>query len=56
MSRLHLCLDVAKYVPGKLDADSKLVARCKDLLAEHEIYIRTHFDDLPEIKDWIWTD
>ena len=56
MSRLHLCLDVAKYVPGKLAPGHKLVARCQELLAEHETYIREHFDDLPEIKDWVWTD
>jgi xylulose-5-phosphate/fructose-6-phosphate phosphoketolase len=56
MSRLHLCLDVLRYVPGALTANGALVAYCNDLLAEHGSYIREHFDDLPEIRDWVWSD
>jgi len=56
MSRLHLCLDVLRYVPGMLVEGADLVAHCTGLLAEHDIYIRAHFDDLPEIKDWVWSE
>ena len=56
MSRLHLCLDVPRYVPDLLRTSGDLVQRCNALLAEHELYIREHFDDLPEIKDWAWSD
>lgn len=52
MSRLHLCLDVAQYVPKA----RHLVPRCEALLAEHAAYIRAHFDDMPAIKDWAWSD
>jgi xylulose-5-phosphate/fructose-6-phosphate phosphoketolase len=56
MSRLHLCLDVMRYVPHSLAANDELVAHCKRLLVEHEAYIREYFDDLPEIRDWAWSD
>jgi xylulose-5-phosphate/fructose-6-phosphate phosphoketolase len=56
ISRLHLCLDVARYVPEMLRSSGTLVERCTTLLSEHERYIREHFDDLPEIKDWVWSD
>jgi xylulose-5-phosphate/fructose-6-phosphate phosphoketolase len=54
MSRLHLCLDVLRYVPDMLQVGGKLLDRCNALLAEHEIYIREHFDDMPVVKDWVW--
>jgi hypothetical protein len=25
------------------------------MLEAHERYIREHFDDLPEIKNWVWS-
>ena len=56
MSRLHLCLDVPRYVTGVIPDSGPLIDRCKGLLEEHHKYIREHFDDLPEIKDWVWTD
>ncbi|PZM10987.1 phosphoketolase [Rhizobium tubonense] len=56
MSRLHLCLDVLRYVPGMLVKHGRLVAGCTELLEEHDRYIREHFDDLPEIKDWAWSE
>lgn len=56
MSRLHLCLDVMRYVPRLPAANDELVAHCKGLLVEHDAYIREHFDDLPEIRDWAWSD
>jgi xylulose-5-phosphate/fructose-6-phosphate phosphoketolase len=56
MSRLHLCLDVARYVPGLLRRGDTLVQRCTSLLAEHDVYIREHFEDMPDIRDWVWSD
>ena len=56
MSRIHLCLDVLRYVPELIEHGGDLAEKCRSLLAEHETYTRTHFDDLPEIKDWVWSD
>jgi xylulose-5-phosphate/fructose-6-phosphate phosphoketolase len=55
MSRLHLCLDVLRYTPGLLQESVALIAYCTGMLAEHAVYIRAHFDDLPEITDWRWS-
>ncbi len=56
MSRLHLCLDVMRYVPNILAEGAALIAYCSEMLEAHELYIREHFDDLPEIKDWVWSE
>lgn len=56
ISRLHLCLDVLRYVPNLLIDSPELALHCKSLLDEHERYIREHFDDLPEIKNWVWSE
>ena len=56
ISRIHLCLDVLRYVPRLLEASEALERECRSLLARHEAYTRTYFDDLPEIKEWVWSD
>jgi xylulose-5-phosphate/fructose-6-phosphate phosphoketolase len=55
MSRLHLCLDALRYAAGDIAQGASLIGYCTDLLAEHEIYIREHFEDLPEITNWFWS-
>ena len=54
LSRLHLCLDALRYVPELILNSGDLSDYCVETLQRHEIYIREHFDDLPEIKDWVW--
>ncbi len=55
MSRLHLCLDALRYVPGMLREAGALIETCNTLLEQHEVYIREHFEDLPEIANWTWS-
>jgi xylulose-5-phosphate/fructose-6-phosphate phosphoketolase len=56
MDRFHLVADVIDRVPklGYHAAYAKQAIR--DKLIEHKEYITTHGDDLPEIRDWRWTD
>ncbi|MFW2853943.1 phosphoketolase [Sphingomonas sp. TX0543] len=56
ISRLQLCIDVLRYVPRALAECGDLLAHCQRLLAEHQRYTREHFEDLPEIADWTWSD
>jgi xylulose-5-phosphate/fructose-6-phosphate phosphoketolase len=54
MSRYHLCLVAARRAPN---ADTAaLVAHCNEMLARHEVHIREHLEDMPEVRDWTWAD
>jgi xylulose-5-phosphate/fructose-6-phosphate phosphoketolase len=56
MDRFHLVMDVFNRVPkiGYHAAYAKQGMR--DKLIEHKEYITTYGDDLPEIREWRWTD
>jgi xylulose-5-phosphate/fructose-6-phosphate phosphoketolase len=52
-SRYHLVLEALnrnELVDGRL-----LRKHCHDRLAAHHTYIREHFVDLPEIREWRWS-
>jgi xylulose-5-phosphate/fructose-6-phosphate phosphoketolase len=54
MSRYHLVLAALDRVPGK--PAPELRALCEDRLARHHVYIREHFEDMPEVRDFTWTE
>jgi len=54
MSRFHLCIEALKR-SGYPQA-GPLVEWCQEMLAKHQIYTREHFEDMPEVRDWAWTD
>jgi xylulose-5-phosphate/fructose-6-phosphate phosphoketolase len=54
MSRFHLCLEVLRR--SAYPQAGPLMARCQDMLARHQTYTREHFEDMPEVRDWVWTD
>ena len=56
MDRFHLVADVIDRVPklGSLAAYAKQAIR--DKLIEHQEYITTYGDYLPEIRDWQWSE
>ncbi|OIQ67421.1 xylulose-5-phosphate phosphoketolase [mine drainage metagenome] len=56
ISRYHLAertLDLAQRDDA---AAAALRAHCHEQLADHALYIRTRFEDLPEVRDWRWPD
>jgi xylulose-5-phosphate/fructose-6-phosphate phosphoketolase len=56
MSRIHLCIDAVKYARNMVARAPELIAIANETLARHRAYITEHFEDLPEISDWVWTD
>jgi xylulose-5-phosphate/fructose-6-phosphate phosphoketolase len=56
MSRFHLAAEVVRQVPRLRDRAAELVAECEARIAEATAYAHEHFEDHPEIRDWVWTD
>jgi xylulose-5-phosphate/fructose-6-phosphate phosphoketolase len=56
MDRFHLVADVIDRVP-RLGYHAAYVKQAmRDRLIEHKEYITTYGEDLPEIRDWRWSD
>ena len=55
MSRFHLALDALKYVPRLRSQVSDVIERFNRKLYDHQVYIREHLADMPEIVNWHWT-
>jgi xylulose-5-phosphate/fructose-6-phosphate phosphoketolase len=55
MSRFHLAMDALKYVTRRRSHASDLIDMLNRKLHEHHAYIRDHFEDMPEIRNWHWT-
>ncbi|WP_281064011.1 phosphoketolase family protein [Arthrobacter terrae] len=55
MSRYHLAMEALRRVHGHFDGAQTLVEHCQRMLTRHEEYIHEHLEDLPEIRDWVWT-
>jgi xylulose-5-phosphate/fructose-6-phosphate phosphoketolase len=54
MSRLHLCLDALRYGP-QIERGGAAITAANEMLARHRKYVTEHFEDLPEVRDWIWS-
>ena len=56
ISRFHLVMDAIKYLlrPDPHTNEVDLLFRAK--LEEHEVYTRKNLEDMPEIRNWVWTD
>ncbi|MFF2367451.1 phosphoketolase [Streptomyces sp. NPDC058122] len=55
MDRYRLVMDVIDRVPGLGVRAAALRQRMVDARSRHDIWIREHGTDLPEVADWAWT-
>jgi len=54
LDRFHLATDVIDRVPSLGYRAAYLKQMLRDKLTEHHLYVRTHGEDLPEVRDWAW--
>ncbi len=54
LDRFHLVGDAVDRLPQLGGRGAALKKQMADNLAEHRLYIRTHGQDLPSIRDWRW--
>ncbi len=56
MSRYHLCIEAMRRAMRVHELTPALIAECDDLIAKHNSYVRANLEDMPEVRDWVWTD
>jgi xylulose-5-phosphate/fructose-6-phosphate phosphoketolase len=54
MSRFHLCMEALRR--SSYSQAGPLLEWCEGMLAKHQTYTRAHFEDMPEIVGWKWSD
>ena len=55
MDRFHLVMDTIDRLPQTGNKGVYLKQQLKDKLVEHKQYIARHGQDMPEIRNWKWT-
>jgi xylulose-5-phosphate/fructose-6-phosphate phosphoketolase len=55
LDRFHLVQQALACLPGLGSPADYLAQTCRDKLIQHKHYIDAHGQDLPEIRDWLWT-
>jgi xylulose-5-phosphate/fructose-6-phosphate phosphoketolase len=55
MSRYHLAIAALKYATRVRGLAAPLVDECNTLIQRAVQYSREHFEDMPEIRDWVWS-
>ena len=56
VSRYHLAMLALKYLSQFRTKYANLDDEFEGKLAQHRIYIQQYLDDMPEIKEWKWTE
>jgi xylulose-5-phosphate/fructose-6-phosphate phosphoketolase len=55
MSRYHLCIEALRRTSRIGDRAATLIADCRAAIDQAAAYARAHFEDPPEIRDWVWS-
>ncbi|MGN7956795.1 Xylulose-5-phosphate phosphoketolase [compost metagenome] len=55
LDRFHLALSAIDRVPGLKDKVPGVIRMLREKLTEHDRYVRQHGEDMPEIRDWKWS-
>jgi xylulose-5-phosphate/fructose-6-phosphate phosphoketolase len=56
VSRYHLCQQAVRRARRKVNGSDDLVRYCDEMLAQHRLYVEKNLDDMPEVRDWTWSD
>ena len=56
VSRYHLCILAMQRATRLHHLTPPFIQECNDMLTKHHSYIRIKFEDMPEVRDWVWTD
>ncbi|CAO5159778.1 putative phosphoketolase [Frankia sp. AiPs1] len=54
VSRYHLARLAVEFARTTHPGTDRLVTYCEAQLERHHAHVREHFEDLPEIRDWVW--
>ena len=54
LDRFHLAIDIIDRVPGLAERAAGLKQHFRNRLVEHDRYVRSCGEDLPEVRDWYW--
>jgi len=56
LDRFHLVAEVINRVPSLGHSAAYVLQSLRDKLIEHKEYIDQHGEDMPEIRNWKWSD
>ncbi|MFZ0592996.1 MAG: phosphoketolase family protein [Bryobacteraceae bacterium] len=56
MSRFHLCIEALRRSDRFTNRAPELIEQFKERIANAVRYSKEHLEDMPEIRDWVWTE
>jgi xylulose-5-phosphate/fructose-6-phosphate phosphoketolase len=56
LDRFHLAIEAIERIPGLKDKASHVVDALHDKLRQHRQYVDETGEDVPEVRDWVWSD